>query len=108
MTKKKFYKKFYFRIIPTIFLGFALGVIVIWPGIISGNSRKCFFNILKDGSDGDIELKTIISINPNYLLKINNARNKYLKVLLVGDSCFRKFWNFNLQLKRFLREIYEN
>ena len=91
MSNKKFYKKFYFRIIPTIFFGFALGIIVIWPGIISGNSRKCFFNILKDGSDGDIELRTILSINSKYLLKIKNTRNKYLKVLFVGDSCFRKF-----------------
>ena len=91
MSKKKFYRDLYFRIIPTIFFGFALGVILIWPGIISGNSRKCFFNILKDGSDGDIELKTILSINSNYLLKIKNARNNYLKILLVGDSCFRRF-----------------
>ena len=91
MSKKKFYRDLYFRIIPTIFFGFALGVIVIWPGIISGNNRKCFFNILKDGSDGDIELKTILSISPNYLLKIKNARNNYLKILLVGDSCFRRF-----------------
>ena len=91
MSKKKFYRDFYFRIIPTIFFGFALGVIVIWPGIISGNSRKCFFNILKDGSDGDIELKTILSINSSYLLKIKNSRDNYLKILLVGDSCFRRF-----------------
>ena len=68
-----------------------MGVVVIWPGIISGNSRKCFFSILKDGSDGNIQLKTILSVNPNYLLKIKNAKNKYFKVLLVGDSCFRKF-----------------
>ena len=90
MSKKKLNKVLYFQIIPTIFLGFALGVIVIWPGIISRNSRKCFFNILKDGSDGNIELKTILSINSNYLLKIKNAKNKYHKILLVGDSCFRK------------------
>ena len=72
-------------------LGFSLGILVIWPGIVSGNSRKCFFDILKDGSDGNIELKTILSLNPNYLLKIKSTRNKYLKFLLVGDSCFRKF-----------------
>ena len=72
MKKKFFYEKFYFKIIPIFFLGFALGIILIWPGAIFGKSRKCFFNILKDGSDGD-------------------AKNKYLKVLLVGDSCFRKF-----------------
>ena len=35
-----------------------MGVITIWPGVISGNSRKCFLDILKDGSDGDIQLKT--------------------------------------------------
>ena len=91
MNKKKFYKKLYFRVIPIIFFGFALGVLVIWPGIISGNSRKCFFNIIKDGSDGDIKFKTILSVKPNYLLKIKNARNSYLKVLLIGDSCFRNF-----------------
>ena len=91
MNKKIFYKKIYFRIIPIFFLGFALGLIMIWPRIISGNSRKCFFNILKDGSDGDIEFKTILSVKPNYLLKIKNSRNTYLKVLLVGDSCFRDF-----------------
>ena len=68
-----------------------MGVFFIWPGLISGNSRKCFFNILKDGSDGDIELKTILKVKPNYLLKIKNAKNNYFKVLLVGDSCFRSF-----------------
>ncbi len=84
-------KKFYFRIIPVFFLGFAMGIIAIWPGIISGKSRKCFFNILQDGRDGDIEFKTILKVKPNYLLKIKNSRNKYLKILLVGDSCFRNF-----------------
>ena len=84
-------KNFYFRVLPILFFGFALGVIVIWPGIIFGNSRKCFFNIIKDGSDGDIEFKTVLSVKPNYLLKIKNTRSTYLKILLVGDSCFRDF-----------------
>jgi hypothetical protein len=91
VRKKKFYKVFYFKIIPIFVLGFSMGVFAIWPGLISGNSRKCFFNILKDGSDGDIELKTILKVKPNYLLKIKNAKNSYFKVLLVGDSCFRSF-----------------
>ena len=72
-------------------LGFTLGVIAIWPGIISRNSRKCFFSILKDGIDGNIQIKTILLVNPNYLLRIKNAKNEYWKVLLVGDACFRKF-----------------
>ena len=91
MSKKGFYKKLHLKVIPIFFLGFALGFILIWPGIVSKNGRKCFFNILKDGSDGNIELKTILAVNPNYLLKIKNAKNNYLKILLIGDSCFRKF-----------------
>ena len=91
MRKKKFYKTIYLQIIPALILGFSLGVITIWPGIFSGNSRKCFFSILKDGSDGSVKITTLLSINPNYLLKIKNAKNNYLKVLFIGDSCFRKF-----------------
>ena len=88
---RKFYKIFYLQIIPIFILGFSIGVISIWPGIISGNSRKCFFNILKDGSDGSIKIGTVLSINPNYLLKIKKTKNNYLKILLIGDSCFRRF-----------------
>ena len=71
-------------------MGFSIGVISIWPGIISGNSRKCFLKILMDGSDGSIKLETLLSMNPNYLLKVKNTNNKYFKILLIGDSCFRK------------------
>ena len=87
---KKFHNNF-FQIIPIFILGFSVGVILIWPGIISGNSRKCFFNILLDGSDGSVRVGTLLSINTNYLLKIKNTKNKYLKILFIGDSCFRKF-----------------
>ena len=89
--KKRFYKTLYLQIIPTFIIGFSLGVIAIWPGIISGNSRKCFLKILMDGSDGSIKLETLLSMNPNYLLKVKNTDNKYFKILLIGDSCFRKF-----------------
>jgi len=76
----------------TIFiLGFSVGVTLIWPGIISSNSRKCFFKILLDGTDGSVRVGTLLSIKTNYLLKIKNTKNKYLKFLLIGDSCFRKF-----------------
>ena len=71
--------------------GVCIGIISIWPGIISGPSRKCFYNILKDGSDGNVNLNTILQINPNYLLQIKNENNIYFKILLIGDSCFRKF-----------------
>ena len=91
MIKKKLYKTIYFQIIPIFFLGLSLGVISIWPGIIDGNNRKCFFNILLDGSDGSVKVGTILSIKSNYLLKIKSTKNKYLKILLIGDSCFRNF-----------------
>ena len=87
---RKLYKIFYIQIIPIFILGFSIGVISIWPGIISGNSRKCFFNILKDGSDGSVKVGTFLSINANYLLKIKKTKNNYFKILLIGDSCFRR------------------
>ena len=88
---RKFYKTFYLQIIPIFILGFSIGVISIWPGIISGNSRKCFLKIIKDGSDGSVKIGTLLSINPNYLIKIKKTKNQYLKILLIGDTCFRKF-----------------
>ena len=91
MRRKNFQNIFYFKIIPIFILGLSVGIISIWPGIISGNNRKCFFNILLDGSDGSLRVGTLLSINSNYLLKIKNTNNKYLKILLIGDSCFRKF-----------------
>ena len=91
MGRKNFLKVFYIKNLSILVLGFSLGVIAIWPGIISSDSRKCFFSILKDGSDGNIQIKTILLINPNYLLRIKKAKNEYWKVLLVGDACFRKF-----------------
>ena len=91
MRRKIFLKVSNIKKLSILVLGFTLGVIAIWPGIISRNSRKCFFNIIKDGSDGNIQIKTILLVNPNYLLRIKNAKNDYWKVLLVGDACFRKF-----------------
>ena len=91
MRRKNFQNSFYFKIIPLFISGLSVGIISIWPGIISGNNRKCFFNILLDGSDGSLRVGTLLSINSNYLLKIKNTKNKYLKILLIGDSCFRKF-----------------
>tara|TARA_A100001011_G_scaffold221358_1_gene229312 strand:- start:311 stop:586 length:276 start_codon:yes stop_codon:yes gene_type:complete len=91
MGRKNFLKVFFIKNLSILLLGFCLGVIAIWPGIISKNSRKCFFNIIKDGSNGNIPIKTILLVNPNYLLRIKNSKNEYWKVLLVGDACFRKF-----------------
>ena len=68
-----------------------IGVVSIWPGIVTNDGRKCFIKIIKDGSDGSVKLSTIFSITPNYLMKIKNAQNNYSKVLLIGDFCFRRF-----------------
>ena len=91
MRSEIFFKVFNIKKLAILALGFTLGVIAIWPGVISRNSRKCFFNTIKDGSDGNIQIKTILLVNPNNLLRIKNAKNEYWKVLLVGDACFRKF-----------------
>ena len=88
MAKRKAYKKFIYAL---IFLsGLSLGILSIWPGILKNENRKCFIKIIKDGSDGKVSIETVFSIEPQYLIKINNARNKYNKVLYVGDYCFRK------------------
>ena len=84
-------RKGYIRLVYALFFftGLSIGIIFIWPEILRDESRKCFFNIIKDGSDGSVSLGTVLSIEPQYLLKINNAKNKYRKVLYIGDYCFR-------------------
>ena len=87
--KKNFRKIKAIKYLMLIFLGFSLGIVSVWPDITLTKGRKCFFNIIKDGSDGSINLSTILSIQPSYLLKIKNARNEYYKILYIGDYCFR-------------------
>ena len=72
------------------FTGFSIGVLLIWPGILNNENRKCFTKIIKDGSDGKVSIGTILSIEPNSLLKIKNTKSKYTKILLIGDQCFRE------------------
>ena len=72
------------------FTGFSIAIILIWPGILKSEKRKCFLKIIKDGSDGRVSLGTILSIEPNKLIKIKNSKTKYNKILLIGDQCFRE------------------
>nr|ABE11393.1 conserved hypothetical protein [uncultured Prochlorococcus marinus clone HOT0M-10G7] len=89
MTRKK--AKISNLISPLFFLiGLSIGVFLIWPGILNSENRRCFLKIVKDGSDGKVSVGTILSIDPNSLVKINNAKNTYGKVLRIGDYCFRK------------------
>ena len=89
MGKKKSYRNYFVNAL-FLFTGLSIGIILIWPGILKVENRRCFIKIIKDGSDGKVSFGTILSIEPNYLLKINNAENKYIKILLIGDQCFRK------------------
>ena len=73
-----------------LFTGISIGIIIIWPGILNNENRKCFVNIIKDGIDGKLSIGTILSIEPNSLLKIKNTKSIYTKILLIGDQCFRK------------------
>ena len=80
------------NLINTLFflIGLSIGIIIIWPGILKNNNRRCFFKIIEDGSDGKVSMGTILSIDPNSLVKIKKAKNTYGKVLRIGDYCFRK------------------
>lgn len=89
MGKKRFNKD-YLVYALFFFTGLSVGIIFIWPEILRDENRKCFVNILKDGSDGKVSIGTILSIEPKYLFKIKNAKNNYSKILLIGDQCFRK------------------
>ena len=88
MAKRKAYTRFRYALF--FLFGLSLGILSIWPGILKNENRKCFIKIIKDGSDGKVSIDTIFSIEPKYLMKIKNARNKYNKILYVGDYCFRK------------------
>ncbi len=70
--------------------GLLVGIILIWPGVLKSNNRRCFFKIIEDGSDGKVSMGTILSIDPSSLVLMNNAKNKYGKILRIGDYCFRK------------------
>ena len=89
MSRKKSKMNNLFNIVVFL-IGFSFGILLIWPGILNKNSRRCFYRIIDDGSDGKVTMGTILSIDPNSLLKINNAKNLYKKILLIGDYCFRK------------------
>ncbi len=71
-------------------VGLSLGITLIWPGLLKNENRKCFLKIIEDGSDGKVTIETILSIDPTSLVKINNAKNTYSKILRIGDYCFRK------------------
>ena len=80
------------NLINTLFFitGFSIGILLIWPGVLKNDNRRCFFKIIGDGSDGKVSVGTILSIDPSSLVKINNAKNTYGKILRIGDYCFRK------------------
>lgn len=80
------------NLINTLFFltGLSIGFLLIWPGILKSDNRRCFYKIINDGSDGEVNIGTILSIDPSSLVKINNAKNTYDKILRIGDYCFRK------------------
>ena len=89
MRSKKSKTSNFFNVIFFL-VGLSLGIILIWPGLLKNENRKCFFEIIEDGSDGSVTIETILSIDPTSLVKINNAKNSYSKILRIGDFCFRK------------------
>ena len=80
----------FFQIIPIFILGLSRCYLYLARNNI-WKQQKCFFKILLDGSDGSIRVGNLLSINSNYLLKIKNTKNKYLKILFIGDSFLGNF-----------------
>ena len=96
MVKKKFYKVFYFKIIPIFVLGFSIGVIAIWPGLISGNSRKCFLNILKD----ETKAKYVLDFGcgtGNFTEKVINFNPKKIVAVDISEEAIKKAKNIILR-----------
>ena len=89
MSKRKCKKINFFNALFFI-TGLSAGILLIWPGLLKNENRRCFFKIIEDGSDGKVRVDTILSIDPNSLVKIRNAKNNYGKILRIGDYCFRK------------------
>ena len=89
MSPKKLKKN---NILNVLFFlaGLSIGIILLWTGLLNNENRRCFITIIKDGSDGKVKVGTILSIDPNSLIKIRNAKNTYRKILRIGDYCFRK------------------
>ena len=88
MSARNFKKKIFFSLF--FISGLSIGILLIWPGLLKNENRRCFFKIIEDGSDGKVRVGTILSIDPNSLVKIKNAKNTYGKILRIGDYCFRK------------------
>ena len=80
------------NIFNTLFfiVGLSIGILLIWPGLLKNENRRCFIKIIEDGSDGKVRVGTLLSIDPNNLIRIRNAKNTYSKILRIGDYCFRK------------------
>ena len=89
MSARNFKKNNFFNSLFFI-AGLLLGILLIWPGLLKNDNRRCFLKIIEDGSDGKVRVDTILSIDPNSLVKIRNAKNTYRKILRIGDYCFRK------------------
>ena len=68
--------------------GVVAGLYFSWPGIIFSKNWKCFNEIITRSAEDKISLKAALEISPSYFIK-NKNKNKYSKIRIVADACFR-------------------
>ena len=76
------------KFILFILIGTILGVWFSWPGILLPKKWDCFLDIIDDSNSEKLSFNAILSISPKYLLK-GSSLNKYSKLRIVADACFR-------------------
>ena len=59
MSPKKLKKNNIFNALFFI-AGLSIGVLLIWPGLLNNENRRCFITIIEDGSDGKVRVGTIL------------------------------------------------
>ena len=71
-----------------LFSGIFAGLYLSWPGILISKNWKCFNDIIAKSAEDKISIKAVMEFSPSYLIKTKH-KNKYSKIRIVADACFR-------------------
>ena len=71
-----------------MFSGIFAGLYLSWPGIVMTKNWECFNEIILKSVEDKISIKAALELSPSYFIK-NKNKNKYSKLRIVADACFR-------------------
>ncbi|MBO8230224.1 hypothetical protein CU313_03870 [Prochlorococcus marinus str. MU1404] len=71
-----------------LFSGIFAGFYFSWPGIVIPKNWKCFNDVIVKSAEDKISIKAILEISPSYLIK-SKKKNRFSKIRIVADACFR-------------------